>query len=240
MPALCYAAAPFLKAFQTMRVLLATCLLISAPLVCAANPTEVKGAVLEVKQAAGYTYLRLKTPQGETWAAVSQAAVNKGEQVTLRNVMVMQDFESRALNKTFPKILFASLAGANGGSGMSAAQPAMGKSPPTADAPVAKAIGANARTVAEIVGQSAKLKDKPVVVRGKVVKYNAGIMGKNWLHLRDGTGSAVDGSNDILVTTSESAKVAEVVTVQGIVRTDKDFGAGYVYSVLIEDGRLKR
>jgi len=223
-----------------MRVLLAIFLLVSAPWVFAANPADVKGAVLEVRHAAGYSYLRLKTGQGETWAAVSRASVNKGDQVTLQNVMVMHDFESRALNKTFPKILFASLAGANGGSGMSAAPPAKGKSQPVADTPVAKAVGANARTVAEIVGQSARLKDKPVAVRGKVVKFNAGIMGKNWLHLRDGSGSAADGSNDILITTAESAKVSEIVTVQGVVRTDKDFGAGYVYSVLIEDARLKR
>jgi hypothetical protein len=72
-----------------------------------------------------------------------------------------------------------------------------------------------------------------------VVKYNAGIMGKNWLHLRDGTGSDADSSNDILVTTSQTAKVSDVVTVKGIVRTDKDFGAGYVYKVLIEDATLQ-
>jgi hypothetical protein len=238
--ALCYPATFPIKALLTMRVLLAICLLVSAPWVFAANPADVKGAVLEVRHAAGYSYLRINTGQGETWAAVSRAAVNKGDQVTLQNVMVMHDFESRSLNKTFPKILFASLAGANGGPGMPAAQSAMGKSRPAADAPVAKAVGANARTVAEIVGQSAKLKDKPVVVRGKVVKYNAGIMGKNWLHLRDGTGSAADGSNDILITSAEKAKVDEIVTVQGVVRTNKDFGAGYVYSVIIEDARLKR
>ena len=40
----------------------------------------------------------------------------------------------------------------------------------------------NARTVAEILTKTAELKDKPVVVSGKVVKYNPGIMGKNWIH----------------------------------------------------------
>ena len=107
------------------------------------------------------------------------------------------------------------------------------------DVKVAKAVGANAQTVAEIVAKRAELKDKPVLVRGKVVKFNPEIMGKNWVHLRDGSGSATDGSNDVLVTTIGLAKVGEVVTVQGIVRTDKDFGAGYAYQVLIEDATLK-
>ena len=108
-----------------------------------------------------------------------------------------------------------------------------------ADVKVAKASGANAYTVAEIIAKADKLKDKPVRVQGKVVKYNAGIMGKNWIHLRDGSGSATSGSNDILVTTLASAKLGDVVTVSGVVHTNKDFGAGYSYKILIEDATLK-
>lgn len=107
------------------------------------------------------------------------------------------------------------------------------------DIKVNKAVGANARTVAEIVTKRMELKDQPVLVRGKVVKFNPGIMGKNWIHLRDGSGSAADGSNDILVTTMASTKVGDVVTIQGIVRADKDFGSGYAYQVLIEEATLK-
>jgi len=227
-----------------MRALLAICLLATASFAHSAAPTTtVKGTVLEVKDVESYTYLRLKTDTGITWAAVSRAPVSKGAAVKLENVMVMHDFESKTLRKTFPEILFGTLAGAGAAQAASSSLPA-GHPPMTAakagmDAPVAKAVGANARTVAEIVKQSAKLKDKPVLVRGKVVKYNAGIMGKNWVHLRDGSGSEADGSNDILVTTTQTAKVSDVVSVQGVVRTNKDFGAGYVYAVLIEDAKLK-
>ena len=91
----------------------------------------------------------------------------------------------------------------------------------------------------EIVGQGEKLKDKPVVVRGKVVKYNPGIMGKNWIHLRDGTGSEASSTNDILVTTMHEAKLGDVVTVKGTVRANKDFGGGYAYKVLVEDATLQ-
>lgn len=220
----------------------------------AAAPSQVTGEVLEVQGTGIYTYLRLKTSQGEVWAAVNKAPVAKGAKVTLDNVMTMEKFESKELKKTFPTILFGSLAsGAGGASGAAAADPhaGMAKTPadPHAgmtktpaemvDAKVAKATGPNAYTVAEIIGKADRLKDKPVRVQGKVVKYNAGIMDKNWIHLRDGSGSATDGSNDILVTTSASAKLGDVVTVSGVVHTNKDFGSGYSYKILIEDATLK-
>jgi len=65
-------------------------------------------------------------------------------------------------------------------------------------------------------------------------------MGKNWIHLRDGSGVAGDGSNDLLVTTAEQVKVGDIVSAEGFVRTDKNFGSGYVYKVLIEDAKLKQ
>jgi hypothetical protein len=108
------------------------------------------------------------------------------------------------------------------------------------DVKVAKATGADARTVAEVYAQKAALKEKPVTVQAKVVKYNAGIMGKNWLHLRDGSGKAEAGDNDLTVTSQDVAKVGDVVVVKGVVRTDKDFGAGYAYPVIIEDAKISK
>jgi hypothetical protein len=118
-----------------------------------------------------------------------------------------------------------------------AVSPHGGLSKPTvaADIHVAKAVGANARSVAEISTKAAELKDKPVLVRGQVVKYTPEVMGKNWIHLQDGSGKAEDKSNDILVTTTAQAKIGDVLTFKGVVRTDKDFGAGYAYKVLVED-----
>jgi len=121
-----------------------------------------------------------------------------------------------------------------------AGHPAIQRAADLGEIKVAKASGPNAKTVEEIINQRAQLKDKPVVVRGKVVKFNAGIMGRNWLHLRDGTGAEDKGSNDILITTQDDAQFGEVVTVSGTVRIDKDFGSGYFYNVLVEDASIKR
>ena len=231
-----------------IRFLLASCLAFTVMFTNAADKPAaasmggtLKGTVLEVRDVPSYTYLRLKTKDGETWAATSTTPVKTGAEITLENTSVMNNFESKALNKTFPTIVFGTVAGAQASaSGAGNPHAASAKSVDVGDVRVPKATGANARTVAEVMTKSGELKDKPVVVRGKVVKYNPAIMGKNWVHLRDGSGSATDNSNDILVTTAEQAKVGDVVNAEGVVRTDKDFGAGYSYKVMIEDAKLKK
>ncbi|MCX7155589.1 MAG: hypothetical protein NTW45_03995 [Rhodocyclales bacterium] len=200
----------------------------------------LKGEVLEAKDVDSYTYLRLKTADGEMWAAVGKAPLKKGAKVTIENVMVMNNFESKALKRTFPKIVFGNLAGTGAASGTIAGHSGMPKAEYAGDVKVPKASGPEARTVAEVVTKSAELKDKAVLIRGKVVKYSPGIMGKNWIHLRDGSGSAADQTNDLLVTTMDPAKVGDVVVVKGVVRTDKDFGSGYAYKVLVEEAKLQQ
>ena len=103
---------------------------------------------------------------------------------------------------------------------------------------VEKASAEDAKTVAEIWVGRALLSDGTVTVRGKVVKSLNGIMGRNWLHLRDGSGSAGAGDDDITITTAASVKAGEIVTMKGFVRVDKDFGAGYRYEVIVEDGTI--
>lgn len=185
---------------------------------------SVSGEVLEVANVPGYTYLRLKTARGEKWAAVNRSEVGKGDRVTVENAVVMKDFESRSLKRTFKSILFGTLAGAH------AAQPA-----PAEEIHVTRAAGD--MTVEEVATRRTELKDRQVQVRGKIVKYTPGILGRNWIHLRDGSGA--EGSNDLLVTTTDQAKSGDIVTVKGVVHTDRDFGAGYTYKVLIEDAALQ-
>ncbi len=93
------------------------------------------------------------------------------------------------------------------------------------------------KTVQEVFQEKDKLKGTRVTLRGKVVKYNEAIMGKNWLHLRDGTGK--EPANDLTVTTQTKAKVGATVLIEGTVTLDKDLGAGYNYDVIIEDAKVK-
>ncbi len=206
-----------------------------------AQNLTVKGEVLEAKDVDAYTYLRLKTAEGETWVAVGKAPVKKGAQVTVVDAMVMTNFESKSLRKTFDRIVFGNLAGPGGAAGEDLGQVHKGVArADVGDVKVARAEGPGARTVAEIVGKRAELKDKAVAVRGKVVKFTPNVMGKNWIHLQDGSGTAKDGTHDVLVTSKEATQVGAVVVARGTVRTDVELGSGYSYKVLVEGATLQK
>ena len=96
------------------------------------------------------------------------------------------------------------------------------------------------KSVVDVYTEKAALANQKVVVRGKVVKTNAGIMGKDWVHVRDGSGA--EGANDLTVTANAGAapaKVGDTVLVTGTVALNKDFGMGYQYPVLVEDAEVK-
>jgi len=108
------------------------------------------------------------------------------------------------------------------------------KSTAPADINLSGIIKPNAgKTVAELYAQKDDLSGKEVMVRGRVVKFSKNIMGKNWIHLRDGTGGK--GTNDLTITTSAIATLGDIVVVSGVVVANKDFGYGYKYDIIIED-----
>ncbi len=209
----------------------------SAP-AAAPSGENLSGRVLEQIPAPPYIYLRLQTAQGETWAAVSAAPVEVGADVTVYQSMRMSQFVSKTLQRTFDEIYFGSLsepgAAAAGNPHAAIAQPTA-----TSVDKIDKASGADARTVEETWSEGAGLAGKVISVRGKVVKYNPGVMGKNWLHLQDGSGDPVKGTNDLTVTTLDDAAVGDVITITGTVFIDKDFGAGYRYPIIVEEAKVE-
>ena len=92
------------------------------------------------------------------------------------------------------------------------------------------------KTVESVNKEQADLKGKMVQIHGKVVKVNNGIMKRNFLHIQDGTGG--EGTNDITITSNETAKVGDEVTVTGTVALNVDFGFGYMYPILIEQSKI--
>jgi hypothetical protein len=217
-----------------------------------ADQNRIVGTVLETLDASSYTYLRFETPDGEAWAAVPQARLEIGSEVVIVNPQAMSNFESKTLGRSFETIYFGTLedprasspvakGGANPHGSMQGATGRGASAPDAKTAPieVEKAAGPTGRTVAELYAERSDLSGKAVVVRGKVVKYSAGIMGRNWIHLQDGTGDATAGTNDVTVTSSGTTAVGEIIVVEGIVSVDKDFGAGYRYAVIVEDASVK-
>jgi hypothetical protein len=208
----------------------------------------VTGTVLETMDASNYTYVRVKTDKGEVWAASGTFKVAVGDRITVALEMPMENFHSQSLNRDFPVIYFTTRVGPEGQ--VPAAMPAMmsahsqagGAAPGSSVAaqvtePVQPAPGGT--TVANVWANRKSLAGKTVTVRGRVVKFNGGIMGRNWIHIQDGTGAAADGTNDLLVTSDAAAKAGDVITVTGTVAIDKDFTAGYAYAVMIEGAKIE-
>jgi len=205
----------------------------------------LSGPVLQTMDASNYTYVQVDTARGPIWAAAPRFAVGVGARGRFPTHMPMADFRSTSLQRTFDMVYFADAVevlepasarealGLDGEGGASGAAPA--ETPAAADAAeVEPAEGG--LTIAEAFADAASLEGEAVTVRGRVVKWNAAILGRNWLHVRDGTGEP--GANDLTVTTDDVAAVGDVVLVRGTLARDRDFGAGYVYDLIVEDARV--
>jgi hypothetical protein len=223
-----------------------------APAAPAASPGKT-GKVVETMNAAGYTYVQVDTGKEKFWAAAPQVDVKVGDSVAVPEGMPMPNYESKTLNRKFdlvyfvPSLLVNGAAPAGAAGAMPEGHPQMGGMPgmpgasgaPKVTAPSdidLKGIKKADQTVADIFAQKTALAGKPVKIRGKVVKFSPEIMGKNWLHIQDGSGQA--GSNDLTVNTSAVANVGDKVVVSGKLTVAKDFGYGYQYDVIIEDAQV--
>ena len=210
----------------------------------APDPTEPhKGKVLQAITSGGYTYVELKKKSGEkVWLAVTAAEIAIGSQQTFNPGMVMHGFESKTLKRVFDQIIFSELVAPAKGKEkkeVSGTSPgSQGTVSPDVKVKVKKATGKNGYTVSELYKNRAKLNKKKVAVRGKVVKVSSNIMGKNWVHLRDGSGSHATGDFNLVVTSKSIPADGEVVLVNGTLYKDKDFGGGYKYPVIIEDAEF--
>jgi len=206
--------------------------------------STVKGKIVETMDSGGYTYALIDTGTEQIWAATTQVAVALGDPVTIVNPMVMPSFHSSTLDRTFDRVLFtdsfsggAAEADPHGGM-MSSFH---GGQPPTGAVDlegISVEPAEGGVTVEEVFRRRDELVGKEIVLRGKVVKYNAQILDVNWLHLRDGTGE--EGTNDLTITTTSPAAVGDVVTIRGKLVADKDFGAGYEYDLIVENAELTK
>ncbi len=216
------------------------------------------GTVTDTIDVGNYTYIHLDEQGKEIWLASNPITVRKGEQVRYSNAAVMKDFHSKKLDRTFDEILFVSdiqIMGPDGavagGAAAVAAQPQGGEAAADLAAnphakvhaqaakvaePVAVQPLEGGRTIAGIMADRKKLEGQEVSLRAEVVKISPNIMGKNWMTLKDGTGTPPDDS--LMMTTTWTASVGDVSVVRGRLRNDVDIGAGYTYKVLLEDARF--
>lgn len=204
------------------------------------EPGSHKGKVIATMNSGGYTYVQFAENGKELWAACPQTEISVGDSITFSHAAPMKKFYSKTLDRTFESIFFVGRIKVKGREaeglpkGHVPVNPVARKKITVEPGSVKKAQ--DGYTIAECYAKKDVLNGKVVKVRGRVVKFSPKIMGKNWLHIRDGTGE--QGANDLTITTKESVQVGDLVLVTGKIVYDKNFGAGYRYPVIIEDASI--
>jgi hypothetical protein len=198
-----------------------------------------KIVVAEVLHASSYTYLLSNNNGQMQWFATLKLPAAVGDTYYYEEGLEMIDFLSKELDMTFASVIFlegvhTSEAALLSGIGKSGSPQITNSASSGLDTNVESPEGGV--TIAQLMANKANYANKKVRLRGKVVKYNAGIMGKNWIHVQDGTSNGEE--NDITITTDMTTKVGDIITVEGVITLDKDFGAGYFYKIIVEDGKL--
>ncbi len=201
--------------------------------------------VKEVIQTSKYTYFKVSENEKEFWIAGSLMEAKPGDKLYYIGGMEMTNFESKELNRKFESIFFIDKISTQPIAAQPQAQPGQGGQQSMGNQPVKPQPGREevkidaakgGITVAELFSNRSKYDGKNVKIKGKVVKWNEGIMNTNWAHIQDGT---KDGENfDLTVTTNDVVAVGDVVTFNGKIQLKKDFGAGYFYEVIMLDSKL--
>ena len=199
---------------------------------------EIHTAVVEeVIQGNTYTYLKVKKEDASDWIAISKMEMEVGETVSYKNPLEMRNFSSKELERTFEVIYFVGSIRKESSDASEQAPESLHGKPAVETKEISIEPVEGGISIAELFSNRDSYANRIVRVKGQVTKVNLSIMGKNWVHLQDGTGKP--GSNDLLVTTQETVGVGDAVVFEGTITLNKDFGSGYSYEILMEEGTLQ-
>jgi hypothetical protein len=203
-------------------------------------PEEVHRVVVhEVLPTEKYVYLQVTEGIEQFWIATRKQAVQPGEVYFYRGGLLKTNFESKEYQRVFDEIyLVSKLVGEKHGQAEGMTLPASipaatakgTASPPSAKAP------AGSMTIAELLRDPSQYAGKTIQLHGTCVKINPSIMGRNWIHLQDGS----KDDYDLVITSATPVQEGQVVTMQAVVTLNKDFGAGYTYELILEEGKVLR
>ncbi|MDH5366474.1 MAG: hypothetical protein OEW67_05765 [Cyclobacteriaceae bacterium] len=194
-----------------------------------------KITVVEVIQTTSYTYLLATEKDISRWLALPKIDAKVGQEYFHAAGMEMRNFKSKELGRVFESVTF--LTGVINADSSQKSRTANIAKPSEKNEELentAMSKPNDAITLAELFSDKINYASKKVKVHGKVVKYNSGIMGKNWIHIQDGT--EYSGKNDLIITTQMATSLNKIITVEGTIVLDKDFGSGYFYDIILEGG----
>ena len=192
---------------------------------------------IEVLQATKYVYVKVKEGDAEYWIATTKQEVNVNENYFYRGGLLKTNFESKEHNRIFDRIYLVSRIiptdhGSQGNMANNESEIDITASDENKSIDLIKMEGSI--TIKELLDNLAKYDGQVVQISARCVKVNPNIMGRNWVHLEDGT----QGNFDMVATTDIPIPEGNVVTLKGTINLDVDFGAGYRYEVIMEEATV--
>ena len=202
--------------------------------------------VKEIIPATKYLYLNVEENGERYWIAIIKKEIELEQTYYYNRALLKTNFESKETNRHFDEIyLVTNLVGVDHAKINSDPvnldhlheQNTSEEIPSTSKSEPAKLIEREGSIkIADLVSNAKKFEGKTVQISGKCFKINPNIMERNWIHLRDGS----KDSYDLVITSKEFVEEGSVVTMKGTVTLNNDFGAGYRYDLVIEDGEIIR
>ncbi|NVK04304.1 MAG: SH3-like domain-containing protein [Flavobacteriia bacterium] len=191
--------------------------------------------VLEQMDTDRYSYLKVSESNGrEYWIAAAKGEFMVGAEYHYHDGIYKTEYYSTHFDRTFDEIyLVSKIHLASAGHAQGAAPRASTSSVASSSVDYSVEGGV---TIAEIVANPGDYAGEKIRVRGNVTKVNPMIMGRNWVHLQDGTADDFD----FVITTQEDIPVGHTATFEGTLNVNVDFGSGYTYEIIMEDAVLIR
>ena len=203
------------------------------------NIAQNEVTIKEIQQTSTYTYLSVQKAGQEFWMAASKINVEVGEKIYFIDAMEMQNFESKELNRVFDRIVFVDQVSKQPIEAASLKEEVIAKKKKGMEhlldsIQISPAEGG--QSIGQLYADANEFSKKTVKVKGQVVKVNMDIMDRNWVHLVDGTKG--EDRSDLTFTTKEIVQVGDTVVFEGVLALDREFGAGYVYPLIVENATL--
>jgi hypothetical protein len=192
--------------------------------------------VNEVLPTSKYVYLFVNEGDEKFWVATVKQEVNVGDSYMYKGGIMKKNFESKEYNRVFDVVYLVTNLVPINRTPKSESNKAEVESSQQEDITEKGELIEHEGSIKinELVSNPQKYKGQTIQLTGRVNKINPNIMKRNWIHLQDGS----KDDYDLVITSNTFVPEGSIITIQGVVTLNIDFGAGYKYDILVENGEL--
>ncbi len=193
--------------------------------------------ILKVTPGEKYRFAEVQEGDKTYWIASTNQDIRAGETYFYNEALIRTEFESKDLQTVFDTLLLVTRLVPDGKQGeLKAPLHKANAGEQDGQAQEANPEAVVSLELSELIQNPTPYEDKWVEFSGTCVKVNPGIMGRNWVHLK----ALGEAGGEVVLTTQEEIEVGQVVRMQALVRRNRDFGSGYRYDLLLEEGKRIR